>query len=77
MSPSKKNLTKFLATPDWDSAFVVALLGLRNVNVRLSRQERPAPVGRKRGRPAYEILNGAALCDAWPTPGTVLARYGP
>lgn len=75
--PIQKNLTKFLDTLDWDSAFVVSLLALRNVNVRLSKQDQPAPVGRKRGRPAYEILNGAALCDAWPTPGTVLARYGP
>ena len=50
-------------------------MGLRSVNIRLGKQERPAPAGRKRGRPEYEVLNGAALCEAWPTPGTVLARW--
>lgn len=53
---------------------MVALMGLRNVNVRLGKQEQPALDSRKRGRTAYEILNGAALCEAWPTPGTVLTR---
>ena len=49
-------------------------MGLRNVNVRLGKQEQPAPDSRKLGRTAYEILNGAALCEAWSPPGTVLTR---
>jgi len=52
----------------------VALMGLKNVQIRLGKQDRPALDQRKRGRPAYEIVDGDALCDVWRNPGIVLAR---
>ena len=63
-------------TIDWDSAFVVALLRMRNVTVRLSKTEDPGtiPDGRKRKRAVHETIHGDRLCDAWPTVGTAFCR---
>lgn len=63
-------------TIDWDSGFVVALLGMRNVTVRLSKTEDPSvPTdGRKRKRAVHEVIHGDVLCDAWPTVGTAFCR---
>jgi hypothetical protein len=65
-------------TIDWDSAFVISLLSMKNVVIRLSKTEDPgaAPDSRKRRRAVHEIIDGDRLCSAWPTVGTVFCRVG-
>ena len=67
-----------LQTIDWDSSFIVALLGMSNCTVRLSKTEDPAaaPDSRKRKRAVHEIIHGDRLCAAWPNVGTVFCRMG-
>lgn len=64
------------STIDFDSAFVIALLGLSNVTIRLSKTEDPSSEaeGRKRKRAVHEIIEGGRLCAAWPNIGAAFCR---
>lgn len=63
-------------TIDWDSTFVVALMGLSMTTIRLSKTEDPTgdAASRKRKRAVHEIIHGDRLCAAWPSVGTVFCR---
>lgn len=63
-------------TIDWDSAFVIALMGMSTVTVRLSKTDDPtaAPDSRKRKRAVHEVIHGDRLCSAWPNVATAFCR---